>query len=136
MKTTGLMIGDWVFNKHHKKHIQITPYDFFNHAHLPSGKQYFVGEPEVVSGRDFEPITLTPEILEKNGFKLNPQGAYSNGRHTSISVIRDGRYFANINTETDDPSFLYQCGRYVHEFQHALRLCGLNDLADNLKLEE
>ena len=25
---------------------------------------------------------------------------------------------------------------YLHELQHALRLCGLNDLADNFKLEE
>ena len=83
-----------------------------------------------------EPIPLTPKILERNGFKLNPQGAYSNGRHTSIGVVRDDRYFANINTETDDPSFLYQCGKYVHEFQHALRICGLSDLADNFKVEE
>ncbi|MBQ0088527.1 MAG: hypothetical protein KBT27_04250 [Prevotellaceae bacterium] len=25
--------------------------------------------------------------------------------------------------------------KYVHELQHALRLCGLNDLADNFKIE-
>lgn len=70
MKPTELMIGDWVFNKHHKKPIQITPYDFFNHAHLPSGEKYFVGEFKVISGRDFEPIPLTAEILERNGFLL------------------------------------------------------------------
>lgn len=29
---------------------------------------------------------------------------------------------------------VHKCGHYVHELQHALRLCGLNELADNFKV--
>lgn len=131
MKPTELMIGDWVFNKHHKKHIQITPYDFFNHAHLPSGKQYFVGEPEVVSGRDFEPIPLTHEILERNGFKyFEDCNSYILLTEDLDSVILTLNGLTVIFHWHDIP---IMC---VHQLQHVLRLCGLNELADNFKLED
>jgi hypothetical protein len=135
MKTSELMIGDYVKYQGHIYIVEEISVKGWVHLIHPETKV------RVNMASDYiidllEPIPLTPEIFERNGFKLNPQGAYSNGRHTSIGVVRDGRYFANINTETDDPSFLYQCGKYVHEFQHALRICGLNDLADNFKLEE
>lgn len=31
---------------------------------------------------------------------------------------------------------VHKCGYFVHEYQHALRLCGLNDLADNFKVTD
>lgn len=138
MKPTELMIDDWVFNKHHKKYIQITPYDFFNHAHLPSGEKYFVGEPKVISGRDFEPIPLTSEILKKNGFELRDGFFYhriDDKPHHYDFKLENGGVFTS-------EGYTLQCGiyhltiRYVHELQHTLRLCGLNELADNFKVEE
>lgn len=44
-----------------------------------------------------KPVFITPEILEKNGFKPNPQGSYSIGCNVSIDIL-DGHYNANINT--------------------------------------
>ena len=66
-----------------------------------------------------KPIPLTPEILEKNEevkgltmFRKNEQGI------DCLALI----YIPVLN--------LY----YVHELQHALRLCGFNELADNFKV--
>ena len=149
MKTNEIMIGDWVYNKHHKKNIQITPYDFFTHGHLPSGSQYFIGEPEPVSGRDLEPIPLTPEILEKNGFYF---GYTTNEMDLASNTIAqlsqedkgwvwdegDGAIKVIFPNESDggmitidDQSFdrhltMVFCENiFVHELQHALRLCGI-----------
>lgn len=67
----------------------------------------------------FKPIPLTPEILENNEevkgltmFRKNEQGM------DCLALI----YVPILN--------LY----YVHEMQRALRLCGLNELADNFKM--
>ena len=116
MKCEDLMIGDLVY--HHNEVVRITGIG----QNLVTYIYYHYVDCEV---SEIEPIPLTAEILEKNGFKLNPQGSYSIGRHVSIDLIRDGRYFADMNTDNDAPSFLRQCGKYVHELQHALRLCGI-----------
>lgn len=121
MNTNELMIGDWVYNKHHKKNIQITPYDFFIHGHLPSGRQYFINKPELVSGRDLEPIPLTREILEKNGMKFRTNVGW---------FAEDEEYFLEISTKGDnvywtinDWEYSLLKLNYVHELQHALKLC-------------
>ena len=67
MMTAELMVGDWVFNKHHNKAIRITPYDFFTHGHRADGSQYLLGDTPTI-GKDLEPIPITEEILKKNGF--------------------------------------------------------------------
>ena len=103
-----------------------------------------------------KPIPLTPEILEKNGwyFGLTSDeedaeyclGGCHYDRHWtydegagSISLLfpndADGGELI-----IDDQSFnrhlnLVFCDTlHVHELQRALRLCGLNELADNFKI--
>lgn len=87
---------------------------------------------ELVSESEIQPITLTVEILEKNGFGyMQPSrlayipddgGCVKYDKITHyIYVSGDGTVQKNIG--------------YVHELQHALRLCGLNDLANNFELE-
>ena len=117
-----LMIGDWVYNSYHRKYIQWSYGEMF----CPNGNP--------VIGKDLQPIPLTPEILEKNGFNFCNSSEYDNIREgwmicdkCELSVI-DGKYY----------QYMYDCDipvKYVHELQHALRLMGLNDLADNLKIE-
>ena len=135
MKAEELMIGDWVYNKHHKKNIKITPFDFFTHGHLPSGRQYFIGEPELVSGKDLEPIPLTPEILEKNGLnKCHEEGwslfKYKDDDNKKMALYQIYWYkeepFLEIASYTSDFGEFGRPGiKYVHELQHALRLCGI-----------
>ena len=62
MKATDLMIGDWVYNSYRKMNVKWSYSEMFCPNDIP------------VIGRDLEPIKLTPEILEKNGFiKVNSQ---------------------------------------------------------------
>lgn len=75
------------------------------------------------------PIPLTEEILKANGWELSLSCEFythKSGRNLKLSNllgVPSISCFGKI-------SILH----YVHELQHALRLCGLNDLADNLKV--
>lgn len=137
MKTNELMIGDWVHNNHHGNNIKIAQYDFFTHIHNECGEQELAPYAKPISGRDFEPIPLTPEILEKNEFKkfpffhINEQHQWSWWENTLISVTL---WCRELNDDTKDgmmlkieapTSTLCIKVNYVHEFQHALRLCGI-----------
>lgn len=86
---------------------------------------------------DIEPIPLTPEILEKNGWictKGDNKPRHDIFYHTMLDyrhrleVCPKGGFYWQTNGSLI-------CGIvYVHELQHALRLCRLNDLADNFKI--
>jgi hypothetical protein len=93
---------------------------------------------------DLEPIPITPKILEKNGFKLKEKGVlyteYVSGDEHSI--IEFGFYKESIhdidtvlNCELGFVGGLdriHHCHiKYVHQLQHALKLCGINK---NIKL--
>ena len=74
---------------------------------------------------DFEmsPIPLTPEILEKNGFKKEgpaPQGV-------QVWAVRyDEKRFRIFEWVASESFVLHDINiRSVHELQHALRLCGI-----------
>lgn len=84
----------------------------------------------------FHEIPLTPEILEANGFRESiEEGVYYfptenegiNDRGFTIETFGDGVWFI-----TDHILMLFV---YVHELQRALRLCGLNEIADGLKIK-
>ena len=96
---------------------------------------------------DAEPIPLTPEILEKNGFyDRNTQWYYkrfwSNGCFDiAISLVyREIEVSKVCGAGTDceeveyGSSIAFGNDICVHTLQHALRLCGLNELADNFKV--
>ena len=132
MKINELMIGDWVYNKHHKKNIQIQPYDFFVHGHGNNGT--FAVSSTIVSGRDLVPIPLTEEILVKNGFE---RCDYNNKYFIIDDVIdlitpkwRGGTEYYACAWYQDEFDDLVQhieickCA-YVHTLQHLLRLCGI-----------
>lgn len=126
MELSDLMIGDWVFSKHHKKNIQITPYDFFTHGHLPSGKQYFSNDPELVSGRDLEPIPITLEIMEKNFESERNIFGYKDYKLNQIYTLENrGETFSLVRKLNDFlSSTFWICNiLYVHELQHALKMC-------------
>lgn len=83
------------------------------------------------------PIPLTAEILEKNGAEKEYEWSRycisePYGREIYAGLRMDGVYL--YADEEDDKWNFFAHIRYVHELQHALRLCGLNDLADNFKI--
>lgn len=73
--------------------------------------------------KDVYPIILDESILMQNNF--NPE---------IVSWWRpEGEDFFKIAIMNNDTSLCAKV-KYVHELQHALRLCGLSELAKNLKI--
>ena len=111
MKSNELMVDDWVYNKYIDKPMQIYPTIF---------SQMFRSNPNATT-EDYNifPIPLTPEILEKNGFSdkyaeddLSYATDYS-GDVIAVHICGNGGIM-------DEMYF-----NYVHELQHAMRLCGI-----------
>ena len=154
IKCRALMVGDWCCD-HHGFPMQITNVgDDYAYATFEGNE----GDPWEFDDKDNQPqpIILTLEILEKNGWHFGltsdeEDAEYCLGgchydRHWtydegagSISLIfpndADGGELI-----IDDQSFnrhlnLVFCDTlHVHELQRTLRLCGLNELADNFKV--
>ena len=77
---------------------------------------------------EIEPIPLTPEILEKNGWVKD--GYFY--RHKELGYMQLGELFEHASLVfTTKCGFSYsirtspRCMKYVHQLQHALRLCGI-----------
>lgn len=80
-----------------------------------------------------KPVPLTPEILEKNGFVLKPDGWL----WCKEEGIEDKNYiFIQFRKGCDEVRLVelnfvnkvlakYEQIHYAHELQHALRLCGI-----------
>ena len=143
MKLTDLAILDWVLinNTPHK----IQAIDSIDAEILADDDLYYVGEDRCHSEDKIEPIPLTPEILEKNGFERGvviPSNFYRNidnerlifSPHSSCY----GLGYVHWN-ESNDADIMHRLEvqqpiMYIHQMQHALRLFGLNELADNFKV--
>ena len=70
-----------------------------------------------------EPISITPEILVRNGFKEEDDDCYLwNESFERVIWFCDGA--TTITSIRDDMVFEGHCCD-VHELQHALRLCGI-----------
>lgn len=136
MKTIDLMVGDWVICHHptcEPKQIQVT-------VGLLNGlEQQDLGfrAEESPLFRIVEPIPLTAEILEKNGFEKFGENAYSFRRcggdgeikikvidltcgEWELYVMDYDKYRDSCTSFSKEVSFLK-----VHELQHALKLCGI-----------
>ena len=141
MKANELMIGDWVGRVFDDKRIDYRQVDWIRTGEI--GMRY----QKVWAIGCIEPIPLTTEILEKNGFyDRNTQWCYESlGSYVcfdiAISLIyRDIEVSKVCGAGTDceeveyGSSIVFGNDIYVHEMQNALRLCGLNELADNFKV--
>lgn len=135
MKANELMIGDWVGSTVSGKAYQVLEIgDPFVLVDNPGG----VWLREIgMKYRIVEPIPLTVEIFEKNGWHKSSDG----GWHTLTT--KDNIYLEYhwgtsriaIREVLGVTEMVFLKGkRFVHELQHALRLCGLNELADNFKI--
>ena len=131
------MVGDLVFNKHHRKNIRLTQYDFFTHTHNEFGEQELAPFAKPTIGRDLEPIPLTPEIFEKLGFVRNLYWHHFDRDYDNFSVCIQLGYANRIeyikiaekgkdNVIPSERTKLYLTHiKYLHQLQHALKLCGI-----------
>ena len=129
MKCRELMVKDWVANQYG------TPIQIYsvgdNGAYANTGDTLWVFEDNEYKP---QPIPLTPEILEKNGFiKVNPlRYEYGNPDTDCYVKVNPKKNMMHINGRKAN-SNLYSHS-FVHELQRALRCCGLWDLANNFKV--
>lgn len=143
MKCKELQIGDWIQDKNGYL-MQITSV----------GKDYACANFDVFREEDNQPegIPLTKEMLDANGFRYenecNGFGTYFCSRIEN----RDPRIYICVRWVESlvglKPISIYCTERkngkdstvsiwrelYVHTLQHALRLVGLEDMADNFKV--
>ena len=69
----------------------------------------------------FDPIPLTPEILETNGFKVRSLWAEYEDDDCTMEIVG-----ANFRVRNARGSWFKGKCSFVHELQHALRLCGID----------
>lgn len=126
MKANELMIGDWVlYNETPQQILEISGID----------DEVYLETDELVHQSEIQPIPITQEILEKNGFVQSPHFKevyrivnYDEYLRVGINM-KNGRYLNIIKTfEDGSEEFNYNTPipKFVHELQHALRLCGID----------
>ena len=136
MKATELMIGNWVKIKgDYGKPLKITTID-----DTYNSINYFNGDAEgelTLQLNEIEPIPITPEILEKNGFIRDPLWHHCDKDLDNYSISVQLGYANRIeyikisekgkdNVIPSERTKLYLTHiKYVHQLQHALRLCGI-----------
>lgn len=123
MKASELMIGDWVDFYH--------PYEtekkiVTRHRVTENFECGLVGisnHPNPVHADHIEPIKITSEILEKNGFVFLSGLWYliTKERKPIHIVFKDNNVITLSINATPVPIGL----KYVHQLQHALRLYGI-----------
>ena len=132
MKPTDLMIKDWVLWKN--RYVQIVRISgivySFGHIDILLAHCNDVGDGiETHDISKISPIPLTPEILEKNGWVYTEYcHEYQDGKN--IIQSRLPYMWININGINIE---CFKC-EYVHQYQHLLRLFGLDELANNFKV--
>ena len=133
MKLNELMIGDWL------KHYNGTPMQVtkITTEHFACAENGGVNCWEY--NNKFEPIPITPEILEKNGFNDTSFAANLKHKYFIDTIEYQLGYYTKTNSfnvykRGIDPFYtkdvfcrgFQNIVKYVHELQHALRLCGID----------
>jgi len=134
MKATELMVGDWVkldfydnayANKEDAvwKNGKITAIHHGNWVDIDFGG--VLNECDILVG-DIQPIPLTPEILEKNGFeKKTFYGIYDDYFDFYIREYSDGLYIVTYHScEFNIPDQTIHVS-WVHELQNFMKHCGI-----------
>ena len=121
-----IMVGDWVYNTHNRQNERV--------QEINSGL-VMLDYNDLYEYDEIEPIPLTPEILEKNGFLANkhvypyPYYEYIDKEHE----LKVGFAFPQGDRTSYKDPWVYidsECVFvehlpciFVHQLQHVLRLC-------------
>lgn len=129
IKISELSIGDWVRYRDADANVRVS-------SIYSDGYVFIVGEEDsgisesVNAHHHIEPIPLTPEILEKNGFEKKN---YDNGKrwdwwwdNVLVRKFADEdiyRFIVVFNSK--HYTTMMVVGKHTHQLQHALRLAGV-----------
>ena len=120
MNAKDLMLGDWIRTVAGIIQVSLIA-EKMVYCSVPTGHKSW----EITM---IEPIPLTAEILEKNGFEYEENVGYVYDDQMGVMVaystfIRRLRIIKDLNILYDSQDF---ADIYVHTLQHALRLCGID----------
>ena len=147
MKCKELQISDWTADNNGFRWQIIGVGDDYAYATFEGNE----GDPWEFDDKDDQPegIPLTKEILDDNGFSYEKDygpfyrsilGSYSSEYCVCVewketSEGRKIRYIDCVKREDNEQSSaVIRREFYVHTLQHALRLVGLSEIADNFKV--
>lgn len=138
MKIEELSVGDWVMNLYANKPSRVIGLrtmfqDTYEIIAVSDDTQYMLIE-DNEELHNYEPIPITPEILEKNGFERGEYseirvyneweiGEWDNPPYVSVKLDIDRQVIRVTNRGRD--MFIADKEVYVHQLQHALRLAGV-----------
>lgn len=125
LKVTDLMVGNWVICYHPSR-----PQSFERVSvgllHTLEQQKYGHIKEDSPLFRIVQPIPLAPEILEKNGFEGVKEGRFPSLRNCYNDII----FQLEGIKEEGNCKILYIFKNiailYVHELQHALKLCRID----------
>lgn len=125
IKVTELMINDWVSINGSNYKVK----DIKKNGVIKLYEDTQWGEREIELNSDYlelfvEPIPLTKEILEKNGFDGDVYSWLDAGNEKTLVYYP---FEHRLTLEYGDKcELLFKCQCFsVHELQHALKLCGI-----------
>ena len=120
MKANELMLFDLVKRKKDGKIMTVVELRYAETIAAITPDDVYYGDMEDYHESEIEPIPLTPEILEKNGFHYNDLPFVQSWEQFGLSLYLGG------------DGYRINCGQNVamvidsvHQLQHALRLCGI-----------
>lgn len=130
-----LSVGDWVYSSFCEQPCNVTHIAKTEHEYGIVGVTNVVGLKDVAS---LTPIPLTKEILEKNGFIEIEEDIYKccvGEVYIEIGIYKP--MFIYIGARVITPEEVYDTDIssttkanggdfFVHDLQHALRLCGID----------
>ena len=128
MNASALMVDDWVLFSGEPKRVRSIAVSDDNRVE----RIYVFGNTcQVSTINDYiQPIPLTPEILENNGFEYNDENAryYPNCWQKNGILLRKRTfngffYMVTVDYNNQDTNCTPIIITYVHELQHLLKLC-------------
>lgn len=123
LKITNLCVGDWVIHEGHHRRVA-----FIDGA---NGLIKFALSPNFVGIGAIEPIPITPEILEKNGWKLSKSNWFKFEDGEWEINIWIGKYKCNIEVSQKREIYAFTYADIqvvksnINTLQHALRWVGI-----------
>lgn len=149
METRELMIGDWVSHDGVYVKIECVITNSSRYKY-PLGVVYSDGrEIAHIAVLNVDYIPLTFDILKANGFEYFDSGKGDDWKGYVECSDKGGFYSVRVLENTNEGfkcmilvegktgvrNEIYVTVYYVHQLQHLLRVCGLSDMADKLKIE-
>ena len=127
MKPNELMVGDWV----HCAKLDYAPENYVANMQI---NQLYVADLDTYSFKELkydeiEPVPLTGEILKRNGFRNNKLSHDEGDWYYNVNLeeVKGGLWINVVSSRNVLHGRKEFCGliNYVHELQHAMKLCGI-----------